>query len=117
MTYRVLVTGSRDWDDAEAIADALAIYGRFDDTVLIHGACPTGADELADAWAAVNGVTVERYPADWSQGRRAGLDRNDQMVALGADVCVAFIKNESRGASYTAAAAEKAGILTVRRTA
>lgn len=42
-------------------------------------------------------------------GRRAGIIRNLYMVNLGADLCLAFIQNGSRGASC-ADAAEHASI-------
>ncbi len=118
---RVLVTGSRDWPDPAAVHDALdfvaAEYGH-QGLVVVHGHCPTGADAHADAWAHANastGVAVERHPADWERlGKRAGPVRNAEMVDLGADVCLAFIKSGSRGASHTARLAEDADI-PVRR--
>lgn len=119
MTYRILVTGSRDWPDAPLVWDVLDSYrlgyAEFGDTMtLVHGACPTGADRWADRWAHDRGVAVERYPADWSQGKSAGPQRNAQMVATVPDVCLAFIKGGSRGASHCADLAEKSGILTQR---
>lgn len=114
---RVLVTGSRDWDDADVIhADLWAYQHLHDVVVLVHGACPTGADAIAAAFWDDMELLAEPHPADWERyGKRAGFLRNAQMVALGADLCYAYIKNNSRGASMTARLAEKAGILVVRR--
>lgn len=118
---RILITGSRDWDDRDLIRDRLmneagdAMSGDF---TLVSGACPTGADAMCETVAEALGWNVERHPADWDKyGKRAGFIRNDQMVQLGADVCLAFIKNESKGASMTARLAEAAGIPTKRYTA
>jgi hypothetical protein len=93
---RVIVTGSRDWDDARTIRLMLARYNG-PGTVLVHGGCPTGADAIADAFARENGWTVEVHPADWSKGKSAGPRRNREMAELGADVCLAFHKDNSRG--------------------
>lgn len=119
MTGRLLITGSRDWDDMLAIVRALR--GVADqlpaDTVLVTGACPTGADAMCEqVWRGMS-RPVERHPAQWQAlGKRAGYVRNAHMVDLGADHCVAFIRNGSRGASMTAELAERAGIPVTRVT-
>lgn len=125
--YRILVTGSRTWDDQETITGALwaatgTLYAEreidLNQVVIVSGACPRGADRMCEEAAARAGVQVERHPANWGRyGKRAGFVRNEEMVALGADICLAFIKNGSQGASMTALLAEEAGIPTVRYTA
>jgi hypothetical protein len=118
--YRVLVTGSRTWTDAKKLNEALNLAnithrGRV---VLVHGACPQGADALADTWAEVNGVPVERYSADWGgpDGKGAGFARNQAMVDTRPDVVLAFIRNGSKGATHCAGAAENAGLKVLRFT-
>lgn len=115
---RILVTGSRTWTDDDAITTALD--DAVGDTpahqvVLVHGACPSGADEIADIHATKRRWTVERHPADWARhGRsRAGHVRNQRMVALGADVVIAFIRDQSPGASTCLAKARQRGLRTV----
>lgn len=113
---RLLTTGSRDWDRVDIIRSAL--HWAFEklgggEIVLVSGACPTGADKLAeDFWESL-GQPIERHPANWKyNGKRAGFMRNQHMVNLGADLCWAFINDNSRGATHCAEAAEKAGIET-----
>lgn len=128
---RILVTGSRDWTHDTAIIRQLAAIERTrrgveDRPVLVSGACPTGADALAEHIAREYGWAIERHPADWSQGRKAGPARNVHMVSLGADLCLAFIsdctsprcsnpgRHDSHGATGCADLAERAGIPVVR---
>jgi hypothetical protein len=110
---RILVTGSRDWDDEVPVRAALldAITGTPGPHVVVHGACPTGGDAIADRIATHLGLPVERHPAQWRRyGRSAGYRRNAAMVALGADICLAFIRDTSPGASMTARLAAEARI-------
>lgn len=116
--YRVLVTGSRDWTDLLTLDKALGAeqcLAAMDRKrlVVVHGAA-RGADAMAEEWAKRNGVAVERHPARWRPGGvynpQAGLVRNREMVRAGADVCLAFIRSGSRGASHCARLAEEAGI-------
>lgn len=117
---RVLVTGSRTWDRADVIEACLDIIAAeaagVGETrmVVVHG-CARGADEHADRWVRRAGhplhVAAERHPANWrDQGRAAGLARNRAMVAAGADVCLAFIRDASTGAQHCAREAERADI-------
>ena len=80
--------------------------------VLVHGACPRGADAIAAAYAArTPGYHIEAHPAEWQRyGRAAGHRRNAEMIALGADECVAFIRDASPGSTATVRLAEAAGI-------
>lgn len=112
---RVLITGSRTWPFEVTIADALdALWEEIGPFVLVHGAAK-GADQMGEVHQAVLFRPTESHPADWdTYGRRAGYVRNAEMVNRGADVCLAFIHNESRGATMCADLAEKAGI-PVRR--
>lgn len=118
MTYKILVTGSRDWSDREGLRQAMAreiARAGGDDVLLVSGACPSGADMMAEEFFNELGLTIERHPANWKKyGKRAGFKRNRDMVEFGANVCVAFIKDGSNGATHTANLAQLAGIETIR---
>ena len=116
-TRRILVTGSREWLDRRGVWRALHEQAIGTDGVtVVHGDCPTGADRYAREWCAetqLEGlpVTEERHPADWDKhGRAAGPIRNNEMVALGADIVLAFPLGESRGPRGCMRAADAAGI-------
>lgn len=110
---RILVTGSRTWSDVDLLRAGLAQWwtragGRG---VLVSGACPRGADRIAETIWRLWGGPIERHPAQWTRwGRSAGFRRNTAMVAAGASVCLAFILDQSPGATHCAALAEHAGI-------
>lgn len=130
---KVLVTGSRTWTDAatirlalEAVADA-AVAANVPMVTVVHGACPNGADEIADQWVRwYRGGTLvlaERHPALWTKyQKRAGFVRNELMVANGADLCLAFLApcsdskctepkpHDSHGATHCAELADERGI-------
>lgn len=121
--YRVLVTGSRDWLDHNTVGAALAcILAQQIDAgrsmTVVHGDCPTGADRLASIWVGHmqiwlgrGPIAEEPYPADWNRyGNYAGPKRNEEMVKLGAAVCLAFPMPRSKGTRNCIRLAEAAGI-------
>jgi hypothetical protein len=132
--YRVLVTGSRDWPAAGRIRSELSALAdqHPEGLIVIHGDARSGADRMASDWArrernAGRRVTEETHPANWQRhGGHSGLLRNAEMVALGADLCLAWIMpcvkpycrrpdpHGSHGATHCADLAEKAGIPVIR---
>lgn len=111
MSRRILITGSRDWIDRLTIEAAILSYAD-EDTTIVHGGA-RGADSMAGAIARTHGMIEEVHPAAWdTKGRGAGLIRNAEMVDAGADVCLAFIRNQSRGATHCSGLAIEARIPT-----
>lgn len=123
---RLLLSGSRDWDDPRPIHYLLhTAYHKamteFDGKlIVIHGGA-RGADQLAEKWVLTHirtewNVDSEVYPVtseDWRvKGKSAGYQRNQKMVDLGADLGVAFIKAGSKGASMCLELMRNAGIPT-----
>lgn len=105
---RVIVCGSRGWTDRELIADRLADLPG--ESVVMHGAA-RGADLIASQEALKLGLLVEEYPAEWDRyGKRAGAVRNEEMAALGADLCLAFWDGRSSGTAHMMEMAAKYGI-------
>lgn len=121
---RLLVTGSRDWDSrygAARIETILNLILALSDTLgqkltVVHGACPTGADQVVDRWARRredDGVVVEEHPAQWGRfAKAAGPIRNQDMVDRGADLCIGFIRGASLGTRNCLALARNAKIPT-----
>jgi hypothetical protein len=125
---RVIVTGSRDWEDPTVInVDLSRLSWHAHRTsrrlVVIHGAHWSGVDLHARYWVhepAQQALRVagylreEPYPANWGAFRRsAGPRRNQHMVSLGADLCLAYPLGESKGTRGCAAMASKTHIPTL----
>lgn len=96
-TPRLLITGSRThhWTPYDHHALFLAAQDIIERTkkmpVVVHGGA-RGADTDADRAARhLLSLQTEAHPADWNTyGRAAGPIRNQEMVRMGADLCLAF---------------------------
>lgn len=81
-------------------------------TRVAHGNCPSGADQVAELWAASMQLPVDHYDANWKDlGRAAGPIRNEQMAAahLNKD-CVVVLLPGGRGTANMAEQALKYGL-------
>ncbi len=137
---RVLVTGSRDWraEFGWEVLRELGLVspgGSRGPVTLVHGACGVdrgtvwpvpwpvdeagprlreglrGVDRVAHYGALALGWGVDPWPAEWARlGNGAGPKRNQEMVDSGADLCLAFPLQDSRGTWDCARRAHRAGI-------
>ena len=111
---RVLICGSRYWDDYETIERVLReLHQSAGVELVIHGGA-RGADTLGGRAAGALNIPVRVYPALWSQyGRSAGIRRNEQMLREGRpDRILAFHADiaQSRGTKHMIAIAEAANV-------
>lgn len=117
---RILITGSRDWVDRNIVHRGISEWVRDnvpvgETSILVHGDATRGVDRMGRDFArAMWWLEEEPHPADWSWGKSAGMHRNSEMVARGADVCLAFIRIGSPGATHCAREAAKSGIPLIR---
>jgi hypothetical protein len=100
-TFRLLITGSRQWPDENAVWESIAMaiaenLPNGGTVTIVHGGCPTGADYFAHTWFSLPicdpgyQVVEEVHPADWERyGKAAGPIRNQAMVDRGADLVLA----------------------------
>jgi YspA, cpYpsA-related SLOG family len=105
---RVLVCGSRHFNDPELMEDVLK---QWNISTIIEGEA-RGADRLARDYGERHNIHVLRFPALWGQyGKSAGPIRNAQMLAEGRpDLVVAFPLKDSRGTFNMIAQAKMAGV-------
>lgn len=113
---RILLAGAHTWADHDLIRTVLAeahLAAGGGEVTLVHGDCPSGADQIADTYWRRRGLPVETHPADWgTYGRSAATIRNQSMVNLGAMVCLGFPLGRSAGTRECIQLARRAGIPT-----
>ncbi len=108
--FRVVVAGSRGFDDYTLLARKLdRLLHRKVAPVILSGAA-RGADRLGEIYAAAQGIQVERYPAKWDRyGKNAGRIRNAEM-AEAADAVVVFWDGKSPGTAHMVDVARRRGL-------
>lgn len=126
---RILLTISRRWKRWSEVRRVLGeIHDKYPDAVLVHGDCPDGDRTVAGIWKSMGGKD-EPWPAAWgtpctprcrheprttAEGKEycptPGPIRNALMVESNPDLVVAFIRNNSKGASGTYNLAKGAGL-------
>lgn len=76
----VLVTGGRAYADRVRL---FAVLDQWAPTLVLHGRCPRGADDMAREWTQVRGVHEAGVRALWRKhGKAAGPKRNAVLVEM-----------------------------------
>ena len=78
--FRLLVCGSRDFEDYDLLKSKLDHYlSRHRLVEIVSGGCK-GADKLAERYAKEKGFAFREFPANWNKYKRAaGPIRNEEM--------------------------------------
>ena len=92
MKTKVLVCGGRDYDNQENVSYSLTLFHTGTRTIdmIIEGGAK-GADRCGREWAKLFGIHFATVPALWDYyQKRSGHLRNEAMLWLLPDYCVAF---------------------------
>ena len=96
---KVIVAGSRSFDNYELLKEKLDYYLKNIKSPVIVSGKARGADTLGERYAVEHNLPGESYPADWSKGRNAGYVRNE-LMANKADALIAFWDGKSKGTEH-----------------
>ncbi|MFN5416467.1 MAG: DUF2493 domain-containing protein [Flavobacteriia bacterium] len=108
---RIIIAGSRDFDDYEMLKSALDnyLFHNSKEVQIVSGGS-SGADKLGERYAKENNFQLKVFPADWkSHGKSAGPIRN-RLMAENADVLFAFWNGKSVGTADMITRASKKGL-------
>jgi len=97
---KVIVAGSRDFNDYHTLKEKLDMILKNQKEVTIISGTAKGADKLGERYASEHHHKVEQYVPMWDIfGKKAGYMRNEEM-AKHSDACVVFWDGKSRGTKH-----------------
>lgn len=104
MEYNIIIAGSRDFTDYNIVDKTVRKFlnskNIIDKPTIICGMA-RGADMLGYVFAKRYNFPLQKFPADWSLGRKAGPIRNEKMAKYARDngngILLAFWDGWSKG--------------------
>lgn len=112
---RIIVAGSRDFQDYKLLKETLENYITSNDDIEIVSGCASGADILGERFAKENNIHCVTFPAIWHvYGKAAGYRRNVQMAMYATHhtngVLFAFWDGKSKGTKHMINIAKEYGL-------
>jgi hypothetical protein len=103
---RIIVAGSRDFNDLPLLTDTLssfiselALSGGDVELEIVSGGA-RGADRLGERFAYAYHIPISLFEADWEKhGKSAGYRRNEEMAKYATHL-IAFWDGESKGTKH-----------------
>ena len=120
MELRVIIAGSRDFDDYKYLSETLKSFIKEHperDIIIVSGMA-RGADKLGEQFAIENNLAIRRFFAKWDKyGKSAGYIRNNEMLDFiqqpnCESAVIAFWDGTSKGTKHTIDNARKRDIQT-----
>ncbi|MBQ8302824.1 MAG: DUF2493 domain-containing protein [Clostridia bacterium] len=120
MELRIIIAGSRDFDDYKYLSDTLDAFIKEhpDRDIVVVSGMARGADKLGEKYALERKYLVRRFPAKWDKlGKAAGYIRNNEMLDFiqqsnCENAVIAFWDGKSKGTKHTIDNAKKRDIPT-----
>ena len=113
MPYKLIIAGSRDFDDYELLKNSAIDFLDDHDEVEIVSGTARGADQLGERLAEDFGFSVKQFPAKWRPygvfDKAAGYKRNIDMAEY-AHALIAFWDGKSKGTKHMIYEAKKRGL-------
>lgn len=112
---KILVCGGRDYKNKERLFEKLDSVNRLTPVSKVIQGGAWGADALAVAWAADNGIEIATYPANWKKwGSFAGSIRNAEMLAKNPDIEIVLAFPGGNGTENMINTAKHAGFCVIK---
>lgn len=99
METKIIVAGSRTFNDMDMLERILLPLGDDYEEAAIVSGMARGADRLAYEFCKKYKIKCYEFPANWASGIRAGYERNIEMANF-SDVLVAFWDGQSKGTAH-----------------
>ena len=114
METRVIIAGSRGFNDYDLLKRKVTELIDFNDDITIISGTANGADSLGEKFAYEYDLTLVKMPANWTMyGKSAGYIRNEQMAVYASKQngkLITFWDGESKGTSHMIKLARKYGL-------
>jgi hypothetical protein len=111
MPYKVIIAGSRNYNNFEELTNVMDKFlkDKVEVEIIIGGS--KGADTLGERYANMRDLPVRKFLPEWSKYGKAAGRRRNEVMGLEADACVCFWDGGSAGTAHMIQVAKQNSII------